>query len=1047
MTEAASPAYLEELSCEQRLVVEQRAPGQYLVKAAAGSGKTKTMAAVFAAAVEAGTPPDRILAVTFTDRAAQELRHRVAGCLGHRVAGESLDGAWIGTFHHLARRLLGDRAYSARVPRDLRLLDQVEAGSVLAAVAERVSAEDGWEELLPRSAPPARLLGMVRGAQLALAKLRSTDLESRTCREFSEAAYRASGDPEEELVWHRAALRLTTAIWEAYEEELAEQRAVDFDGLLRLALRCLRRSSLGAWCRRNFLTVVVDEYQDTSPLQDSLLGELVSPERCTLFKVGDGRQAIYSFRDAQPQIMENASGRAFPLFANYRSRDNILTAADHVIRQAQQFAADQPMTAARADAADGWPVWLGMAANPKAEADAIAEILSQVHRHGVLHPAGERQQVGWGEMAVLAATLNRLGPPLEEAFRQRGIPFQTVTGHLLDRPEVKDVLGWLRAADDSDGDQAWLRVLQSRLVRVADRELVALVPAEASGAATLEARLRRYLSGGAPAWRPQLVRRVVWAVAVIDGLRQGAGVRSGSQLLSQALRESGLLRLLEAEAVRAREGRRALAAVRELHRLSLELEARQRWLPLSELLRMLERLRQEGETAEPQLPGEEAVTVSTIHRAKGLEWPVVVVADCRPYQSRPSPQVVWDRSERAIIAHKASAVQDTRAFARWKSGHDSQVPREERRRLIYVAMTRARDLLLMTTTPTGLGVSQDLQALATADNPDLGKSEFGELAQRLAEGAPWIAAWPGFPGQPILPWAPVPGTHPEVAPAAPPTTATPTDLLRLRARIASVQSSAAAIAGSPLQLSFTALDVMESCPRHFWFRWVAGFDEEETAVVPGASPTAPAAMLLGQVVHRVLEEVHRDSPQGAPQARSVEEALERYGGVLGAEARARALEMLLGYLRMPVAQLPTLAVEFGFVWEHWSATPGVAPLVGSIDRLARDAEGRVWALDYKTDTQLEPPELLRYRRQLQLYGAALAAVLRGDRLPPLGLGLVRLRTGEFLSLDSAEDDLAAAVRWAEGLGRRTVVGDYSARNHASRPCPRCPQRPRCPERR
>jgi DNA helicase-2/ATP-dependent DNA helicase PcrA len=423
----------KDLTAAQFRVVSELGRGPVKVVAGAGSGKTTTMAYLYAAAVVGGMPVSRIMAVTFTDRAAVELKEKILSALAaaqlipEGAAGDPLEGAWIGTFHQLVRRMLAEHAYRAGLPRDLELIDEVIAGMLmedtLTAVRQQATASTWMQELPPRP-DPRTLLGLLDGATATVRGLRSTDLQPGDCERESVAAYAsftARGDPPEEIAWHRAGLRLTISIWRDYEHRLAERQALDFDGLLREGLLALRRSpALLSWCRTNFQLVIVDEYQDTSALQESLILELTGPHQRSLFMVGDARQSIYGFRDAKPGIMTDANGRSFGLFRNHRSREPILTAADHVIRADPQFANDEAMEAARAGESP-LPVWVAVVDDNAREAEAIAEALDQLHRHGVTYPDGSQQDLRWDDMAVLAFTLSRLGRPLEEALRRRGI--------------------------------------------------------------------------------------------------------------------------------------------------------------------------------------------------------------------------------------------------------------------------------------------------------------------------------------------------------------------------------------------------------------------------------------------------------------------------------------------------------------------------------------------------------------------------------------------------------------------------------------------------
>ncbi|MGA8426966.1 MAG: ATP-dependent DNA helicase [Candidatus Dormiibacterota bacterium] len=1044
----------EKLTEAQFNVVSELGNGPVKVVAGAGSGKTTTMAYLYASAVAGEIPVGRIMAVTFTDRAAVELREKIlaalveAHVLPRGSGGDPLEGAWIGTFHQLIRRMLAEHAYLAGLPRDLELLDEVIAGMVmeeaLSSVREQAAASS-WMDALPPQPDPRTVLGLLDGATATVRTLRSTDLQPGDCERESLAAYAsfaARGDPVEEIAWHRAGLRLTTTIWREYERRLAERQALDFDGLLREGLSALRRSpALLRWCRGYFRLVIVDEYQDTSALQESLILELTGPHQRSLFMVGDARQSIYAFRDAKPGIMTDAAGKFFGLFRNHRSRTPILTAADHVIRADPQFAHDETMEAARA-AESPLPVWVAEVEDPAREAEAIAEALDQLHRDGITYADGSRQDLRWGEMAVLAFTLSRLGLPLEEALRRRGIPFQTVSGGLLARPEVKDVLSFLRLAADDRDDLACLRMLQSPVGQIPDQALLALQPRYGQRGASLAARARQLLEAGGGGWEPAWSDRARALLALVDQLRISARTVPASQALATALAESGLMQLQRAR-VRAGDplGRRALDALSELQRVVWAAESATHWLSLAELLARLDTMRDEATTAEPSPQTlEELVTISTIHRAKGQEWPAVVLADCRPYSAKGLGSVIWDRETRAVVCTRVAGDR-TAAFQRWSDSPAKAVDREEHRRLIYVAMTRARDLLLVTTSRRG----ED--------------GEFFELATAAAGPAGWVREWPEFGAEVRLPWAATTVSARVGTPLGPATTERLVSIPRLAQRwreIERLQASGGTALARPDQLSFTGIETLNRCPRQYWYRYLARYpayqDSGNSLVVDDlvGEPErlgGEEARKLGIAVHQVLERLHSDQPQRPPTPAEAELALQAVAPGLTTEQRTLAEEMVQRYIAGPIAALPTVATELRFSWRDW-AGPSCPTLIGAIDRVAQLPSNQVLIIDYKTNLSLSSDDLAGYSRQLQLYAAALTAGVMGTALQAPATQLVMLRSGEVIDVASGERERRQALNWAAEATLRIDRGDYqSVEGFPNRPCGDCPFVERCPERR
>ncbi len=1055
MTAELRERLLAELSPAQRDVVDQLRRGPVKVVAAAGSGKTKTMATLYALAVLDGTKPSQILAVTFTERGAAELRERVAATMaGSEGRDDPLEKAWIGTFHRLMRRLLAERWYDSQVPPDLELLDEVGAQLLLQEAAAEVGARvaTGGRRAVPPGGRAADLLAVVRGAPEAVARLRSTSLEPGECRRLSSAAYRSfeeAGDPAEELSWHNFGLEVTIAVWEAYEERLRRGSATDFDGLLRSALRALRSSpSLAGWTRAAFRLLIVDEYQDTSPIQDRLLAELCGPHRERMFVVGDPRQSIFAFRDAQPGVMAQNEGRVFTLPRNHRSLEPILSAADHVIQGDPRFAEDAGLEVDRASPL-GHPVLLGLASSAVEEAKGIAEFIWRLSRQGITHLDGTRQQVGFGEMAVLAPTLRRVGPPLEEELRRRGIPFQTASGGLMERPEVKDAVALLRAAVNPDDGRAWIRVLQSPFVRVSDRDLALLLGAPRSSDESVPHRLERSQSEPSTDLPTATQARVAVVAALREECRQRARTRGASEMLSLLLERAGVRRYHDARSRAGDpEGARALASLQELNRIALAAEAGGRFVPVRELLDRLALLETGRGRQEPAPAGTGSqVTLSTIHRAKGLEWSVVVLADCRPLRPRGLPRVLWDRQAEALIVTGLGG-KPTEARRRWDLTSDAAVEREERTRLIYVAMTRARDLLAVTTSRSGVAhpgptLSEQREQLWQGAKHD---GEYARLLLALAGGKPWVAELPGFPDRVSLPWGDLDIPTPAEGPITGP------DLGRLAERWRQVASLP--MAGRepgerpPAQLSYSALATLDSCPRQFWFEHVAGFrpPDEHAGAGEGARGSLgqgrQLALEMGSAVHAVLERLHRAHPERAP----LPVELERELRGIPVELHLGDLRAMLGrYAELEVASLPTLGVEVPFRWRSW-AGQGIPPLVGSIDRVAILGDGGLLALDYKTDTEVAREVTTQHKRQLALYALALEQGLL-DPPRPVRAALVLLRTGEVRDVDTSGVAKASALAWATSLAKAAADPDrLSALGRDGLPCGTCPFSWFCPER-
>ena len=389
--------YLKELNERQREAALHR-EGPLLIIAGAGAGKTKTITHRIAHLIENGVPAQNILALTFTNKAAGEMRERV------RALVPSARGApLVATFHSLGVRLLREFSKEAGVPRHFVIWDRADSERALKKILE--AQED---PLAPRAALSA--ISRQKGTGIPL-------------REFAAAAV----DFKE---------RSLVPIWTAYEKALEDEGALDFDDLLLRALALLKDSPqvLGLLQNRwHFITI--DEYQDTNAVQYEI-ARLLAGERRNICVVGDLDQAIYTWRQARLEnLLEFET--AFPgtttvtLEQNYRSTRTILTAANAVIEKNRRRKPKNLFT----ENGTGSPITLYGARNEMDEAWFAAEISARLIRSGV-QPGG---------IAVLYRE-NFQSRALEEAMLASGIPYRVLGTRFFERKEVKDVVSYLRAS-------------------------------------------------------------------------------------------------------------------------------------------------------------------------------------------------------------------------------------------------------------------------------------------------------------------------------------------------------------------------------------------------------------------------------------------------------------------------------------------------------------------------------------------------------------------------------------------------------------------------
>ena len=606
------------LNPAQRAAVEH-GTGPLLVLAGAGSGKTRVLTARVARIVdELGVPPHRVLAVTFTNKAAGEMRERIA-----RLLGAEPRGMWIGTFHGIGARLL--RLHAERVGRtpEYTIYDEDDTLTVVRRLMER-------EKVSSKDFAPKAVVAAISDAKNALVP------------------------PDE---YARLALtplaKAVAAVYGALEPVMRAQNAVSFDDLLVLPVQILREHpELRAHYADRFAHLLVDEYQDTNHAQYEFVRLIAGPAG-NVAVVGDDDQSIYGWRGAGVRNIldferDYPGARVVRLEENYRSTPGILAMANVVIAQ---NSARRGKTL-RAMRPGGEPVTVLKALDDRDEADAIADTIEFRRLNQRERPA---------DVAVLYRT-NAQSRAIEESLRRRSIPYRLVGAvRFYDRREVRDLLAWLRLAANPADDEAFRRAITAprRGIGEATVELLAATARECALSLLDTARRAGELDGVRPATRAALGEIALLA----DRFRASAADASVDRLIVEVLQATGYDAALRAEGP---EGLDRLENVRAMVEGAAETVVDDG----GELgLRPLDHFLQKAMlvTAADQLgPGADAVTLMTVHTAKGLEFPVVFIAGM----------------EDGLFPL-------ARAF-------DDPELLEEERRLLYVGITRAERKLTLT---------------------------------------------------------------------------------------------------------------------------------------------------------------------------------------------------------------------------------------------------------------------------------------------------------------------------------------------------------------
>ena len=579
---------LESLNPEQRDAVEHF-EGPCLVLAGAGSGKTRVLTTRVCRLIgEHGVPPDRIMAVTFTNKAAGEMRERVTSMLG----GEPR-GIWMGTFHALGARLLRRHAPELGWTRSFAIRDTEQS-------LREIKRAQTAAEVSPKRWQPKAMRGCISDAKNLLMG--------------PEAFSREYGDGPDLL------LRQAARVYPVYQQALREQDAMDFDDLLMQPVRLLEGSErLRQSYRKRFAFLLVDEYQDTNRAQFRFL-ELLAREHRNLMVVGDDDQSIYGWRGADIRNILDfersfRGARVVRLEQNYRSTQVILDAANAVISQNVH----RKPKRLRTDLAGGDPVTGVEAGSETGEARWIVEEIE----HRMLADPGLDHR----DFAVLYRT-NAQARALEDRFWRRGLPYQIVGGvRFYERREIQDVLAYLRLIANPRDVDAFERVVNyprrgvgsvslRRLFGFALEEGIG--PLEAAERAAEVPGLNRMARGG-----------LLDLAALVRRYSAVAATQTVGEVVEALIRELELTRLLREEGPegddRAENVRELVAAASQFEAESLpdlEDDERDAFTDLGLFLQHVALVAD----IDRHDPGADAVTLMTLHSSKGLEFPVVFIS-------------------------------------------------------------------------------------------------------------------------------------------------------------------------------------------------------------------------------------------------------------------------------------------------------------------------------------------------------------------------------------------------------------------------------------
>lgn len=599
------------LNPEQRDAV-MHDDGPLLIFAGAGSGKTRVITFRIARLLAKGVPPHRILAVTFTNKAAREMRERV-----EQLAGEVPRSMWIGTFHAICSRLLRIEGKNIGIDTNFVIYDDGDQVSLIKEIFKQKNIDD-------KTIQPRAVLSTISNAKEQMKDPEAFDKE-------------ATGYFE----------RICAEVYTAYNRLLRKANALDFDDILYYAVRLLeQRADVREKYQDRFLYISVDEYQDVNYAQYQLV-QMLSGKHRNVVVVGDDDQSIYAWRGADVSLIlrfasDHPDAKVVKLEQNYRSTKRILQVANEVISHNRSRAAKSLWT----DNDEGRSVSLTQSGTELDEAMLVADaVLKEVRM-------GRRK---FGEHAVLYRT-NAQSRVIEEAFLNMRIPHVLIGGQrFYERKEIKDLLAYLRLTLNPADDVSLRRVIN--------------VPSRGIGSGAMGHVEKWANERSLPLWdalkeqevQATLQKKSASAVrsfiGTLEDAREMAEAGKVTPVLKLLLSSSGYLDMLREE--HSDEAASRLENLQELVNVTAQYDLDDEGATLGGFLENVSLVADVDGLNE----GGDAVTLMTLHSAKGLEFPVVYLIGL----------------EEGVFPHSRSLTSDPEI--------------EEERRLAYVGMTRAREEL------------------------------------------------------------------------------------------------------------------------------------------------------------------------------------------------------------------------------------------------------------------------------------------------------------------------------------------------------------------
>lgn len=965
---------IKQLNSKQQAAVNHR-QGPLLVVAGAGTGKTSVLVNRLAQILEQEkVQSDRVLLLTFTEKAAQEMEERADRLLPYGY----LD-LWINTFHSFCERILREHALDIGLPADFRLLTATEQWMTIKKNFDRFNLD----YYRPLGNPTKFISELLKHfSRLKDENISSAEYLAYAKKIKSKTSSKKENTEEDGDILESDRLQELAGAYETYNNLLLENSWLDFGDLILYTLKLLReRPNILKHYREQFLYVMVDEFQDTNWAQYELVKLLSAPNN-NLMVVGDDDQAIYRFRGASlANIMQFKDD--FPeaveivLTENYRSRQDILDISHKFIshnnpnRLESKLNINKSLVAKGDEAKMGQPPVFLLLERQNEELSMVAEKILEIYKRD--QDAG--QDTAWSDFAILARSNDTASQFVKELTR-RGIPNQFVSLRgLYYKSIILDCLAYLRLLDNYHESSALFRVLNLSPFRISHADIISLNRFARRKAWSLFETLQK--AQMVDDLSPEALPPIRHLLALIEKHSQLVSSTLPSKLFFKFVEESGLIKDLDIDA-----DQESFSYLNQFYQKIKRLEEGAPDTRLNDFMEVMNLELEAGESGSLRLDfvDQDSVRVMTVHAAKGLEFPYVFLVNLA---DKKFPTI--NRSEK--IPLPLGLVKEILVDS--KDAHT-----EEERRLFYVALTRAKKELYITSAKDYGGarekkVSRFIEEAGLAATAASNLVNGNELLRDLAdEGAQFLQA--------------------ELS----------VDQL-------------------PKKFSFSQLAAYDNCPLQYKFAFILK--------IP--APEDKPSLIFGRVMHNVFYDFLKpiiNNPQATlftddkPDAKlltlkRLQNLLARHwvnDGYESSEQREdyyqRAQAALKDYLAAfcpPAQAMPNVL----FLEKNFSFKIGGEILKGAIDRVDK-VEGGVEVIDYKTG---RPKDKLEWkdRRQLILYQLFLEEVLQ---IKVLSLKYYYVEGGSVLAFSPKETEKEKLK-----LEVKKQIEAIKSRNFAPKPSQMC----------